>query len=126
MTRLSKKHLIVAANFAVLAITVSISMNSRKAVAEGQGTGGPRGTIDGPLPLPVTQVAQGVPFQKTVSSSGFTVSFGSPAAGTRWIVEHVSGDVASQNPLTVEDCALTDTIATGGDTDFLIVQRESA
>src|SRR5215471_14040734 len=52
MTRFGKKHLIVAANVAALAITVSIALNSRQAGAQGQG--GPRVTIESPLPLPVT------------------------------------------------------------------------
>src|SRR5262249_25107484 len=53
MTRFGKKHLIVAANVAALAITVSIAVNSRQAVA--QNKGGPQVTIDPTqLPLPVT------------------------------------------------------------------------
>jgi len=61
-------------------------------------------TVDNPAssPVLVRDVDRGTPFQKTGNSlqSPFEVRFGAPAAGQRWIVEHVSSTVSvssSQN-----------------------------
>jgi hypothetical protein len=53
MARFGTKNLIVAANIAVLAITVSVVLSQRQAVAQNPNPGATV-TIAGPLPLPVT------------------------------------------------------------------------
>jgi hypothetical protein len=99
--------------------TTSVLMTSHKSAAQNPNAG-PDVHIVSPLPLPVTgtlsfangsavtvnnpasspvlvrDVDRGTPFQKTANSleSPFEVRFGAPAAGQRWIVEHVSGTVS--------------------------------
>jgi hypothetical protein len=99
--------------------TTCVLMTSHKSAAQNP-TPGPNVTIASPLPLPVTgtlsfaagsavtvdnpasspvlvrDVDRGTPFQKHADSflTPFEVRFGTPAAGQRWIVEHVSGTVS--------------------------------
>src|SRR5438270_4568433 len=73
-----------AAFFALLVIAGAL-MNSRPADAQA----GPRVTIDGPLPLPVTPVAQNL-FSFAASDISLTAKYTSPA-DRRSVVEYVSG-----------------------------------
>ncbi len=67
-------------------------------------TAGSSVTVSNPIssPIPVLDVGRGSPFQKTgISINGILgqVDFGSPQAGQRWIIHHVSAEV-SANPGT--------------------------
>ena len=91
--------LLSAGAFAAFMITWAL-MNPRAAEAQG---GGPRVTVDGPLPLPVNADAPKTPFQATLCTFDAPVGCGAaPAslvvpANRRLVIEYVSGTCSTEN-----------------------------